>query len=55
MQKYLKIVQRLSQHFESLNFVQIPQSKILEVDFLARLASSDDYDATSELCVEIRG
>ena len=55
MQKYLKIVQRLSQHFESLNFVQIPQSKISEVDFLARLASSDDYDATSKLCVEIRG
>ena len=55
MQKYLKIVQRLSQHFESLNFVQILQSKISEVDFLARLASSDDYDATSELCVEIRG
>ena len=55
MQKYLKIVQQLSQYFESLNFVQIPQSKILEVDFLARLASSDDYDATSELCVEIRG
>ena len=55
MQKYLKIVQRLSQHFESLNFVQIPQSKFSKVDFLARLASSDDYDATSELCVEIRG
>ena len=55
MQKYLKIVQQLSQHFESLNFVQIPQSKNVEADFLARLASLDDYNATSELCVEIRG
>ena len=55
MQKYLKIVQRLSQHFESLNFVQIPQSKNVEADFLARLASSNDYNAISELCVEIRG
>ena len=35
MQKYLKIVQQLSQHFDSLHFVQIPQTKIAEVDFLA--------------------
>ena len=35
--------------------MQIPQAKNLEADFLARLASSDDYNATSELCVEIRG
>ena len=55
MQKYLKIVQRLSQYFESLNFVQTPRSKNVEADFLARLASSDDYDVTSELSVEIRG
>ena len=55
MQKYLKIVQRLSQHFESLNFVQIPQAKNAEADFLARLASSNDYNVTSELCVEMRG
>ena len=27
MQKYLKIVQRLSQHFDSLDFVQIPRVK----------------------------
>ena len=29
--------------------------KNAEADFLARFASSDDYNATSELCVEIRG
>ena len=55
MQKYLKIVQRLSQHFDNLDFVQIPRAKNLKVDFLANLALSDDYNATSELCVEIRG
>ena len=55
MQKYLKIVQRLSQHFNSLDFVQIPQAKNAKADFLARLASSDDYNATSKLCVEIKG
>ena len=55
MQKYLKIVQRLSQDFDNLDFVQIPQAKNAEVDFLVRLASSDNYNATSELCIAIRG
>ena len=55
MQKYLKIVKRLSQHFDSLDFVQIPRAKNSEADFLARLASSDNYNATFKLCVEIRG
>ena len=35
--------------------MQIPQAKNSEANFLARLASSDDYNVTSELCVEIRG
>ena len=35
--------------------MQIPQAKNAEADFLATLASSNDYNATSELCVEIRG
>ena len=55
MQNYLKIVQRLLQHFDILNFVQIPQAKNVKADFLARLASLDDYNATPELSVEIRG
>ena len=55
MQKYLKIVQQLSQHFDSLDFVQIPWAKNAEADFLTRLASSDDYNVISELCIEIRG
>ncbi|XP_075658787.1 uncharacterized protein LOC142628613 [Castanea sativa] len=55
MQKYLKIVQRLLQYFYNLDFVQIPRAKNAEANFLARLASSDDYNATSDLCVEIRG
>ena len=55
MQKYLKIVQRLLQHFDNLDFLQILWAKNVEADFLARLASSDDYNATSKLCIEIRG
>jgi len=51
----LKIIQRLSQHFDSLDFMQIPRTKNPETDFLARLASSNDYNVTSELCIEIRG
>jgi len=43
------------QHFDSLHFVQIPWTKNAEADFLARLALLDDYNATFELCVEIRG
>ena len=33
--KYLKIIQQLPQHFDSLNIVQIPQAKNAEADFLA--------------------
>ena len=55
MQKYLMIIQQLSQHLDRLDFVQIPQAKNAKADFLARLALLDDYNATSELCVEIRG
>ena len=55
MQKYLKIVQQLSQYFDNLDFVQIPRAKNAKADFLARLNFSDDYNATSELCVETRG
>ena len=34
--------------------MQIPRTKNVEVDFLARLALLDDYNATSELCIEIK-
>ena len=35
--------------------MQIPRAKNAKADFLARLVSSDNYNATSELCIEIRG
>ena len=35
--------------------MQIPRTKNAEIDFLARLVLSNDYNATSELCIEIRG
>ena len=55
MQKYLKIIQRLSHYFDILDFEQILRTKNAEVDFLVRLASSDDYHSTFELCIKIRG
>ena len=55
MQKFQKIVQRLSWHFDSLDFVQISRAKNAEADFLARLASSDNYNATSKICIKTRG
>ena len=55
MQKYMKIVKRLSQHFDNLDFVQILRTKNAKADFLARLALSNDFNATFELCIEIRG
>ena len=45
MQKYLKITQQLLQHFDNLDFMQIPWTKSVEADFLARVASSDNYNA----------
>ena len=55
LQKYLKIVQRLPQHFDNLDFVQIPRAKNAEGDSLARLALLDNYNAISEPCIEIKG
>ena len=35
--------------------MQIPRAKNVEAEFLARLVSLDNYNATSKLCIEIRG
>ena len=35
--------------------MEIPRAKNAEADFLARLASLDDYNPTSKLCIEIWG
>ena len=55
MQNYLKFIKQHSQHFDNLDFVQIPWVKNAEADSLARLALSNNYNATSKLCVEIKG
>ena len=54
MQKYLKIVQELSQYFDSIQFQKIPRAKNAEVDFLAQLASLDEYSISPEICMETR-
>ena len=35
--------------------MQILRAKNVEAEFLARLVSLDNYNATSKLCIEIRG
>ena len=55
MQKYLEIVKELLQQFDSVEFQQIPRVKNAKADFLARLASSDEYGISLELCMETRG
>lgn len=50
----MKIVQKLLQHFDIVNFEQIPQAKNIGADFLTWLASSNDHDISLELCLETR-
>ena len=56
MKKYLKIVKDLLlQYFDSVEFQQIPHTKNVEADFLARLTSSNVHGISPELCMETRG
>ena len=55
MQKYLKIVNELQQHFDNVEFQQIPHAKNTEVDFLACPVSSYKHNMSPKLCMETRG
>ena len=55
MQKYLKIDKELQQHFDNVEFQQIPHAKNTEVDFLACLVSSYKHNMSPKLCMETRG
>ena len=54
IQKYIKLIQQLFPYFDDIDFQQIPKMKNMEVDFLTRLASSDEYNIAPELYMEIQ-
>jgi len=41
-------------YFDDIDFQQITRTKNMEVDFLTRLASSDEYNIALELYMEIQ-
>ncbi|XP_075665749.1 uncharacterized protein LOC142635490 [Castanea sativa] len=54
MQKYLKIAKHLAWEFDKLEFVQIPRGQNMETDEIAKIASSEDEPACTELTMEIQ-
>ncbi|XP_075636863.1 uncharacterized protein LOC142609122 [Castanea sativa] len=54
MQKYLKIAKHLAREFDKLEFMQIPRGQNMEVDEIAKIASSEDEPACTELTMEIQ-
>ncbi|XP_075633862.1 uncharacterized protein LOC142606386 [Castanea sativa] len=54
MQKYLKLVRRLAQGFDKLNFVRIPRNQNAEADEVAKMASSIEEPTNKEILMEIQ-
>nr|XP_023883755.1 uncharacterized protein LOC111996052 [Quercus suber] len=54
MQKYLKLMKRLTQEFDGVEFVQIPKSQNMEADEVSKIASSEDGSTNVDLRMEVR-
>ncbi|XP_075633716.1 uncharacterized protein LOC142606218 [Castanea sativa] len=54
MQKYLKIAKHLAREFDKLEFMQIPRGQNMEAYEIAKIASSEDEPACTELTMEIQ-
>ena len=54
MQKYLKLTKQLIGEFDQINFVQVPWDQNLEVNEVARYASSKDKTSLPGLKLEIQ-
>ncbi|XP_075668738.1 uncharacterized protein LOC142638587 [Castanea sativa] len=54
MQKYLKMAKHLAQEFDKLEFVQIPRGQNMEADEIAKIASSEEEPACTELSMEMQ-
>ena len=53
MQKYLKLTKHLAQKFDKVEFVQIPRSKNMVADEVAKLASSKEGAMSMGLMMEV--
>ena len=54
MQKYLRLMKRLTQDFNKVEFVQIPQSQNTIVDEVTKLASSEEGSMSTGLKMEVQ-
>ena len=54
MQKYLKLMERLTQEFDRVEFVQIPRSQNMIADEIAKQASSEGRPMSMGLKMEVQ-
>ena len=54
MQKYLRLTGHLTQEFDQVEFIQVPRSQNIEVDEIAKLASSEAGLTSIDLKMEIQ-
>ena len=54
MQKYLKLTKHLTQEFDIVEFVQIPRSQNMGADEVSKLASSEKWEISMDLAMEVR-
>ena len=53
MQKYLRLTKYLVQEFDRVEFTQVPRSQNMEVDKLAKQASSQKGPMSTDLKMEV--
>ena len=54
MQKYLRLTKYLVQEFDRVEFTQVPRSQNMEVDKLAKQASSQIGPTSTDLKMEVQ-
>ena len=54
MKRYLKLTNQLVSNFDDVRTTQVPREKILEVNEVARLASSDSDEGKPEVYMEVQ-
>ena len=54
MQKYLRLMRRLTQEFNRVEFTQIPRSQNMVADEVTKMASSEEGSTRSQLDMEVQ-
>ena len=54
MQKYLRLIRRLTQEFDRVEFMQIPKGQNMEADEIAKMASTEDGSMSLKLDMEVQ-